>query len=498
MFAHDPEKGWKPEYTAADALDRLVEYLEMEGRGEFPRVEELPLTLRSIRLSIPPSLATELRRGGPWGMWSAQARKDLSLLRMKSVDGTSPSSIISSPVHAELDTRWVIALGLSQSVDGLWCRIDKAVEHVPTSRHEIEEWIRQQLPNAQARQLFQSLPLVLLVLNNGLRFVRKRMPGPLDGVPGGRLVYVEPVEEDIEERIFNRVEGRISRVVLRDAQVAVVGAGSLGSSIAVALAKAGVGKFVLFDPEQLTAENVARHVGGVGEIGLPKVAVVARAIHRVNPTAEVVEVPAALSLEPEGWGHDSTLRLLQVVRNTGGIVVCATATADAERMVNYLCVTHRCSAVFSAVLGRAEHGRVFRVIPGVTPCYQCVLLAQHADPGRFPRFDRVDMGVPAYRQPGLPGLGMDVDQVALIAARMTLQTLLERSGDADSYPKAHGDHLLWSNLGGWVVDGPLQARVEQVPREGSCPVCGEGSRQDLSPEEERELSILQQRLLGPS
>ncbi|RYZ12421.1 MAG: hypothetical protein EOO70_09125, partial [Myxococcaceae bacterium] len=171
-------------------------------------------------------------------------------------------------------------------------------------------------------------------------------------------------------------------------------------------------------------------------------------------------------------------------------VVCATATTEAESVVNHLCVTSTCPGVFAAVLGRAEHGRVFRVLPGVTPCYQCVLNAQHAEPGRFPRFDRAEMGVPAYQQPGLPGLGMDVEQVALLAARMTLQTLGERLEGGLDYPKAHGDHLIWSNHGGWAVDGPLQARVEPIPRDRDCPVCGVGAELPLALEEEKELASL--------
>lgn len=492
LFAHDPQRGWRPEYTAGEALDRLVTYLEQEARGEFPRVEDIPLTTHSIRISVPLSIAAALRQGGRWGMLSALCRKDGRLLRVMSVDGISPSPIITRPLEADLGEPWVAALGLSHFRQGLWCRINKTVDQVPSSRQGLEGWIRQQLPNERARQLFMEQPLLLLVLNDGLRFVLMRTGASPDTNPEERVIYVKPVEENIEERIFRRVEDRLgSGTGLRRAQVALVGVGSLGSSVAVALAKAGVGRFVLLDPEFLDPENVARHVGGVDEICLPKVEVVSRAIRRVNPAADVVQVQAALSLDPVGWGEDPTQRLIEVTHNPLGIVVCATATTEAESVVNHLCVTGGCPAVFAAILGRAEHGRVFRVLPRVTPCYQCVLIAQHAEPGRFPRFDRIDIGVPAYQQPGLPGLGMDVEQIALLTARMTLQTLGERIEGGLDYPKAHGDHLLWSNHGGWAVDGPLQARVECIPRDRACPVCGIGDELSLVSEEETELAALQ-------
>lgn len=491
LFAHDPRRGWRPEYTAGEALDRFVAYLEQEARGEFPRIEDIPLTTHAIRVSVPLSIAAALRQGGRWGMLMARGRKDGRLLRVMSVDGTSPSPIITRPLEADLGAAWVAALGLTYSSQGLWCRINKTVDQVPSSRDKLEGWIRQQLPNEHARQLFMEQALILLVLNDGLRCVLMRTRTSPDANPEERLIYVKPFEENLEECIFQRVDDRLmGGRGLQFAQVAIVGVGSLGSSVAVALAKAGVGRFVLLDPEFLDPENVARHVGGVDEICLPKVDVVGRAIRRINPAAEVVQVQATLSLDPAGWGQDPTQHLIEVTHNPLGIVVCATATTEAESVVNHLCVTGACPGIFAAILGRAEHGRVFRVLPGVTPCYQCVLNAQHAEPGRFPRFDRVDMGVPAYQQPGIPGLGMDVEQVALIAARLTLQTLGERIEGGLDYPKAHGDHLIWSNHGGWAVDGPLQARVERIPRDRECPVCGIGDEHPLASEEEKELAAL--------
>jgi hypothetical protein len=43
LFAHKPEFGWKPEMTAAVAIDRLRAFLEASDRSEFPRVDALPV-----------------------------------------------------------------------------------------------------------------------------------------------------------------------------------------------------------------------------------------------------------------------------------------------------------------------------------------------------------------------------------------------------------------------------------------------------------------------
>lgn len=52
--------------------------------------------------------------------------------------------------------------------------------------------------------------------------------------------------------------------------VAIIGCGSLGSSVARLLAQAGVGGFVLVDAETLTSANTGRHVLGSGSIGASK------------------------------------------------------------------------------------------------------------------------------------------------------------------------------------------------------------------------------------
>lgn len=57
---------------------------------------------------------------------------------------------------------------------------------------------------------------------------------------------------------------------LRQSTVAVVGCGSLGGPVALALAQAGVGRLDLIDPELLKAANVGRHPLGASDVDRPK------------------------------------------------------------------------------------------------------------------------------------------------------------------------------------------------------------------------------------
>ncbi|PTA97681.1 MULTISPECIES: ThiF family adenylyltransferase [unclassified Sulfitobacter] len=70
---------------------------------------------------------------------------------------------------------------------------------------------------------------------------------------------------------------------LRGKKVTIVGCGSLGSGVAVLLAKAGVGNLNLVDSETLRSENVSRHELGVSNIGKRKASALAERIRTGFP-----------------------------------------------------------------------------------------------------------------------------------------------------------------------------------------------------------------------
>ena len=65
---------------------------------------------------------------------------------------------------------------------------------------------------------------------------------------------------------------------LQSKTVAIIGIGSLGSGVADLLAKAGIGKFMLFDPEVFASANSCRHLLGAPAVGSNKADAVATEI----------------------------------------------------------------------------------------------------------------------------------------------------------------------------------------------------------------------------
>ena len=71
------------------------------------------------------------------------------------------------------------------------------------------------------------------------------------------------------------------------AHVAVCGLGGLGSNIAVALARAGVGHLHLIDFDNVEPSNLNRQQYFIDQIGLPKVDALAANLGRINPYVNV-------------------------------------------------------------------------------------------------------------------------------------------------------------------------------------------------------------------
>ena len=76
--------------------------------------------------------------------------------------------------------------------------------------------------------------------------------------------------------------------LLREARVFVCGVGGMGGAAFMALARAGVGKFVIADIDRFEVSNLNRQVFAFAdEVGREKAEVAAEAARRINPTIEV-------------------------------------------------------------------------------------------------------------------------------------------------------------------------------------------------------------------
>jgi len=98
------------------------------------------------------------------------------------------------------------------------------------------------------------------------------------------------VSDDYAERFggLGRLYGAPSLERLRAAHVAVVGVGGVGSWAVEGLARSGVGRLTLIDLDDVCVTNTNRQLPALdGNIGRPKVAVLAERARLINPTGLV-------------------------------------------------------------------------------------------------------------------------------------------------------------------------------------------------------------------
>jgi molybdopterin/thiamine biosynthesis adenylyltransferase/proteasome lid subunit RPN8/RPN11 len=84
---------------------------------------------------------------------------------------------------------------------------------------------------------------------------------------------------------------------LREASVAVIGAGGTGSAAIEVLARAGIGKLIVVDPDVVEESNIERLHGGFhgdADARMSKVEIAKRHIHAIDSSCEVVGLVGAL------------------------------------------------------------------------------------------------------------------------------------------------------------------------------------------------------------
>jgi molybdopterin/thiamine biosynthesis adenylyltransferase len=116
-----------------------------------------------------------------------------------------------------------------------------------------------------------------------------------------RLAYSAHSPSAAPSDLFDRnvrAFGPAVQAMLGDLTVGIAGCGGTGSAVAEQLVRLGVRKFLLVDPDTLSASNTTRVYGSSpAQVGEPKVAVAATNIRRIAPDARCDAVQSMLSVE---------------------------------------------------------------------------------------------------------------------------------------------------------------------------------------------------------
>ena len=167
-------------------------------------------------------------------------------------------------------------------------------------------------------------------------------------------------------------------------RVAIVGCGALGSVVAMALVRAGVGHLRLIDRDVPELSNLPRQVlfdEADVAAGIPKAVAAARHLERINSACGIEPVVADLTAA-------TAARLLGGV----DVVVDGSDNFEARFLVNEYCCREGIPWVHGGAIG--AEGRVLTILPGRTACLRC-LVPEPPAPGTLPTCDTAGIIGPA-------------------------------------------------------------------------------------------------------
>jgi molybdopterin/thiamine biosynthesis adenylyltransferase len=147
-----------------------------------------------------------------------------------------------------------------------------------------------------------------------------------------------------------------------DARALVIGAGGLGSPVALYLATAGIGCLTLVDGDTVELTNLQRQIAHtLARVGEPKVHSAAAAVAALNPEVRVVTLHERADAE----------RLDALVAEADVVVDCSDNFAT-RHAINAACVRHARPLVSGAAIGFDAQIAVYDTRDARSPCYACV------------------------------------------------------------------------------------------------------------------------------
>ena len=223
---------------------------------------------------------------------------------------------------------------------------------------------------------------------------------------------------------------------IKGTSVLCIGAGGLGSPIALYLAAAGIGKLGIVDFDTVDYSNLQRQILHTdADVGQPKAQSAKETIQGINPNVEVVLHNTRITSE----------NALDLIRPYD-IVVDGTDNFPTRYLTNDACVLLKKPNVYGSIFRFEGQASVFAPHLG-GPCYRC-LYPEPPPPGMVPSC--AEGGVLGV----LPGI------IGCIQATEILKLAIGRGGSLV------GRLLLFNAL-------DMKFRELKLRRDPECPICGE-------------------------
>lgn len=222
---------------------------------------------------------------------------------------------------------------------------------------------------------------------------------------------------------------------LRNAHALIVGAGGLGSPVALYLAAAGVGKITIADADTVELSNLQRQIAHQqASIGINKARSAKASMQALNPECHVI----ALEQHADG-------KALEALVASADVVLDCTDRFSSRYAINAAAQQAGVPLVSGAAIRFSGQLAVFDPRNPACPCYACL----------YPPGDSEDEALSCAES------GVMAPLVGLIGCFQAIEAFKLLSGAG----KPHQGLATFEGLSG-------QWRHFQVPRDPACSVCG--------------------------
>jgi molybdopterin/thiamine biosynthesis adenylyltransferase len=244
----------------------------------------------------------------------------------------------------------------------------------------------------------------------------------------------EQIERYSRHIILKEVGGKGQKKLL-DGKVLIIGAGGLGSPVALYLAAAGVGTIGIADADAVDLSNLQRQViHHTADIGKPKVISAKEKMEAINTDVKVNVYQTWISAG----------NILDIIKGYD-FVIDGTDNFAAKFLINDACVMTGKPYSHGGILHFI--GQTMTVKPGISPCYRCV----------FPMPPPRD-SIPSCAQAGVIGVLPGV--IGSIQATEAVKFLIGVG------------ELLTGRLLIYDAEG-MDFRNVNLKKNSRCPVCGD-------------------------
>lgn len=219
--------------------------------------------------------------------------------------------------------------------------------------------------------------------------------------------------------IFSRNVGILESTVMLEKKAVFVGCGSVGSLVAVELAKAGVGNFMLIDNDVFGYHNICRHQCGIYDVGRFKTDALADRIFQINPYATVMKKNCMI--------QEIDREEMEDFCNEDTIIIGGADNREGDLYASDFALENKMPFISIGCWERAFAGEIFYCLPNGMPTYRDFLKAMGYISGRVTQNRRFytteeDLEKVSFE----PGISADVNFITIIGVKIILD-LLNRS-----------------------------------------------------------------------